>query len=86
MDKSNWKSRTSHWREFLDKAGEGHLWEAATYMRPRDAYTSIPAIKVGTEEVTDNQRKAETFLDSFFPKMAEPDVENRKQPHRRIAV
>ncbi|KAI3033203.1 hypothetical protein CBS76997_11321 [Aspergillus niger] len=74
------KAKTSHWREFLDKAGEGHLWKAATYMRPRYAYTSIPAIKVGTEEVTDNQRKAETFLDSFFPKMAEPEVEVESNP------
>jgi hypothetical protein len=51
------------------------MWKAATYMRPRDTYTSIPAIKVDIEEITDNQRKIEIFLNSFFPKMAKPKVE-----------
>lgn len=78
------KAKTSHWREFLDKAGEGHMWKAATYMRPRDAYTSIPAINVDTEEVTDNQRKAETFLDPFFTKMAEPDAEIESKPTEEL--
>lgn len=69
------KAKATHWKEFLDKAGEGQIWKAATYMRPRDAYMSIPAIQVGTEEIADNQRKAEAFLETFFPKMSEPESE-----------
>jgi hypothetical protein len=49
------KAKTGHWKEFLNKADEGPLWKAATYMRPRDAYMSIPALKVGTEKATSNQ-------------------------------
>ncbi|THC88360.1 hypothetical protein EYZ11_012191 [Aspergillus tanneri] len=74
------KAKATHWREFLDKAGEGHLWKAATYMRPRDAYLSVPTLKVDTEEVTDNQEKAEAFLETFFPKMADAEEEELAAP------
>ena len=69
------KVKATHWKEFLDKAQEGHLWKAATYMRPRDHYTNIPALKVGSEEVTENQDKAKAFLEAFFPKMADAEEE-----------
>jgi ribonuclease HI len=72
------KAKTSHWRQFLDEAGEGKLWKAATYMKPRDSWACIPALKVGSREVIDNQEKAQTFMDSFFPHMApaeEPPTE-----------
>lgn len=36
---------------------------------------NIPAIQVGTEKITDNQRKAEAFLETFFPKISEPETE-----------
>jgi hypothetical protein len=39
------KAKTSHWRQFLDEAGEGKLWKSATYMRPRDSWGCIPALK-----------------------------------------
>lgn len=52
------KVKATHWKEFLDKAQEGHLWKAATYMRPRDSHTNIPPLKVGSEEVTANDAKA----------------------------
>ena len=44
-------------------------------MRPRDAYMSIPTLKIGTTEVTDNREKAEAFLEAFFPEMADPEEE-----------
>ena len=44
-------------------------------MRPRDHYTNIPALKVGLEEVTENQDKAKAFLEAFFPKMADAEEE-----------
>jgi hypothetical protein len=28
------KAKATHWKEFLDKAGEGQLWKVATYMHP----------------------------------------------------
>jgi hypothetical protein len=31
------KVQASHWKQFLDEAGEGKLWKAATYMKPREA-------------------------------------------------
>ncbi|BAE66183.1 unnamed protein product [Aspergillus oryzae RIB40] len=78
------KAKSGHWREFLDKAGEGHLWKAATYMRPRDADMSIPTLKVDTKEVTDNQEKAEVFLEAFFPKMADPGDEEVESPAEEL--
>ncbi|KAI3260240.1 hypothetical protein CBS147308_10345 [Penicillium roqueforti] len=67
------KVKASHWKQFLDEAGEGKLWKAATYMKPREAWGCIPALHVGTNELTENKEKAQAFLDSFFPKMDEPD-------------
>eukprot|EP00136_Aspergillus_niger_P005212 XP_001395701.2 reverse transcriptase [Aspergillus niger CBS 513.88] len=78
------KAKGRHWKEFLDKAGEGHLWKAATYTRPRDTYMSIPTLRVGTEEVTDNQGKAEAFLQAFFPMMAEPEPEELVNPAEEL--
>lgn len=49
------KAKASHWRQFLDEAGEGKLWKAATYMKPREAWGCIPALKVGTSEFTGNE-------------------------------
>ncbi|THC88516.1 hypothetical protein EYZ11_012034 [Aspergillus tanneri] len=66
------KTKSTHWRDFLDKAGEGHLWKAASYMRPRDSYANMPPLTVGDREVTDNKDKAKVLMESFFPKMAEP--------------
>ena len=69
------KVKATHWKEFLDKAQEGHLWKTATYMRPQDPYTNIPTLKVGSEEVTKNQDKAKAFLEAFFPKTADAEEE-----------
>ncbi|KAJ5675489.1 reverse transcriptase [Penicillium macrosclerotiorum] len=38
------KATASHWRQFLDEAGEGKLWKAATYMKPRETWGCIPAL------------------------------------------
>ena len=67
------KAKASHWRQFLDEAGEGKLWKAATYMKPREAWGCIPALRVGSEELTENKDKAQAFLDAFFPAMNTPD-------------
>lgn len=69
------KTKTAHWKEFLDTASSGTLWKAAAYMGPRDNYTNIPPLKVGKREVTDNTDKAHALLESFFPQMAEPTPE-----------
>lgn len=55
-------------------------------MHPRDDYTSIPALTVGTEEVVDNKEKAKAFLNSFFPKMAdaEEETEHSASPPEEI--
>ncbi|KAJ5152552.1 hypothetical protein N7492_009832 [Penicillium capsulatum] len=74
------KAKTSHWKQFLDEAGEGKLWKAATYMRPRDSWGCIPALKLGDREVTENQEKAQAFMDSFFPTMAPAQREPLAQP------
>jgi ribonuclease HI len=67
------KAKASHWKQFLDKAGEGKLWKAATYMKPRESWGCVPALQTGTEEHTENEDKARVFLDAFFPAMNTPD-------------
>ncbi|GFF85610.1 hypothetical protein IFM53868_04537 [Aspergillus udagawae] len=74
------KVKAAHWKEFLDKAGEGHLWEAAPYMKPRDAWGCIPNLKVGTEQLINNEDKAQDFMDTFFPKMAKAEKDRLAQP------
>lgn len=79
--KSIEKAKAAHWKAFLDKAGEGHLWKAASYMGPRADYANIPALKVDSKEIADNQDKANVFMDTFFPTMADP-VEKPVTPQR----
>jgi ribonuclease HI len=67
------KAKASHWQQFLDEAGEGKLWKAATYMKPREAWGCTPALRVGSEELTENKDKAQAFLEAFFPAMNTPD-------------
>ena len=69
------KVKATHWKEFLDKAQEGHLWKTATYMHPWDPYINIPTLKMESEEVTENQDKAKAFLEVFFPKKADAEEE-----------
>ncbi len=69
------KAKAIHWKEFLDRASEGRLWKAASYMGPRESYSSIPALKVGSEEVSDNESKARILMESFFPQMADAEEE-----------
>ncbi|KAJ5240343.1 reverse transcriptase [Penicillium citrinum] len=67
------KAKATHWRRFLDEAGEGKLWKAATYMKPREAWGCVPALRVGSEELIENKDKAQAFLEAFFPAMNTPD-------------
>lgn len=67
------KVKKLHWKQFLDEAGEGMLWKAATYMKPREAWGYVPVLHVGSQELAENEDKAAAFMDSFFPKMDEPE-------------
>ncbi|KAJ5839473.1 uncharacterized protein N7525_004661 [Penicillium rubens] len=69
-------TRTIEKKQFLDEAGEGKLWKAAIYTKPREAWGCIPALHVATNELTENKEKAQAFLDAFFPKMDEPDEDS----------
>ncbi|KAL2696035.1 hypothetical protein AAEP93_003335 [Penicillium crustosum] len=65
------KAKSSHWKQFLDEAGEGKLWKA--YMKPRETWDCVPALRVGSEECAQNEEKAKAFLDAFFPAMSPPE-------------
>lgn len=73
------KAKKSHWKQFLDRAGERMLWKAATYMKPRDACGSVPALHVDNKKLVENEDKAQAFLDAFFPNMDEPDEDSSSQ-------
>jgi hypothetical protein len=64
------KTKATHWKDFLNNAREGHLWKAASYMRPRESYSNILPLKQDTGETTDNIEKARLFIETFFPRMA----------------
>jgi ribonuclease HI len=66
------KVKKSHWKQFLDGAGEGTLWKAATYMKPRETWGCVPALHIDSNELVENEDKARAFLDTFFPKMDQP--------------
>jgi ribonuclease HI len=66
------KAKRSHWKHFLDGAREGTLWKAATYMKPREAWGCVPALRVDSDILVENEDKARAFLDTFFPKMDQP--------------
>ncbi|THC90160.1 hypothetical protein EYZ11_010387 [Aspergillus tanneri] len=68
-------AKSIHWREFLDKAGEGHLWKAATYMKPRNSFSTNPLLTVGTDKLTDNKDKAILLTELFLPKIVEAQEE-----------
>ncbi|MDN6151981.1 MAG: hypothetical protein L0I91_11275, partial [Yaniella sp.] len=76
------KAKASHWKQFLDEAGDGKLWKAATYMKPRETWGCTPALKVGSQELTQNKDKARAFLEAFFPAMntSDPSLPASPQP------
>ncbi|CEJ55656.1 hypothetical protein PMG11_01904 [Penicillium brasilianum] len=67
------KAKVSHWRQFLDEAGKGKLWKAATYMKYREIWGCTPTLRAGSEEIIQNEDKAKAFLDAFFPAMNTPE-------------
>ena len=69
------QTKATHWKEFLDNASSGSLWKAAIYMRPRDNYANIPPLQVRETEIVDNQDKARVLIESFFPKIADANLE-----------
>jgi ribonuclease HI len=70
------KTKSAHWNEFLDAASSGTLWKAAAYLGPRDDYANIPPLMVGEREIAQNAEKAQVLLESFFPRTAEPTLED----------
>ncbi|GAA3296697.1 hypothetical protein GCM10020218_080510 [Dactylosporangium vinaceum] len=78
------KTKASHWKQFLDEAGEGKLWKAATYMKPRETWGCIPVLRVGSEELAQNEDKAKAFLDAFFPAMNTPDPSPAPAPQSEL--
>ena len=42
---------------------------------PAGPHTNIPALKVGSEEVTESQDKAKAFVEALFPKTADAEKE-----------
>jgi ribonuclease HI len=78
------EAKASHWKQFLDEAGEGKLWKAASYMKPREAWGCVPTLRVGDREVTDNPEKAQAFMDAFFPSMAPAEDEQLPRPPAEI--
>ena len=80
------KVKASHWKQFLDEAGEGKLWKAATYMKPQEAWGCVPALHVGTNELIENKDKAQAFLDAFFPQMDEPHEDSAHPGTPRTSV
>jgi hypothetical protein len=71
------KTKTTHWKEFLDSAREGHLWKAASFMARGNhmAVSRFPSLKRETED--------KLFMETFFPEMAPPenngDIEQKKE-------
>ncbi|KAF4232330.1 hypothetical protein CNMCM8980_004911 [Aspergillus fumigatiaffinis] len=57
VDKAIEKVKSTTGKAFLDKAGEEHLWKAATHMRPRDSYAGTPPLQVGDEEIEKNEEE-----------------------------
>jgi hypothetical protein len=45
-------------------------------MKPREAWGGVPALRVGTNILSENEEKAQAFLDAFFPQMDEPHGES----------
>jgi hypothetical protein len=78
------KAKAGHWKEFLDSAGEGHLWKATAYTPTRESYTSIPPLRRETEEITDQAEKAKLLMETFFPRMAQPEDEAHLEQREEI--
>jgi ribonuclease HI len=78
------KAKSTHWREFLDKASERVLWKAASYIGPRDSYGNVPALKTDSGEVSDNLDKARVFREAFFPQMIVPSEETSTRRREEI--
>lgn len=75
------QSRKPHWRQCLDEAGEGKLWKAAIYMRPRDSWgCACPQSRRSIGDRQPREGKAQAFVDSFFPVMALAQEESLVQP------
>ncbi|GFF97067.1 hypothetical protein IFM47457_11206 [Aspergillus lentulus] len=47
--------------------------KATTYIKPQETWGSVPSLQVSYNKLVDNEDKARVFLDTFFPKMDEPN-------------
>lgn len=76
-------AKISHWKQFLDEAGEGKLWKAATYMKPRESWGCIPSLVVSPNELTSNEDKAEAVMEAFPRRWRKRRSNLHPQLHRR---
>ncbi|KAJ6103651.1 reverse transcriptase [Penicillium sp. IBT 16267x] len=53
-------------------------------LKPRETWGCTPALKVGSEELTQNEDKAKAFLEAFFPAMNTPDPSPPTSPQPEL--
>jgi hypothetical protein len=58
------KTKRSYWKQYLHGAGEGKLWKAATYMKPRETWGCVPALQVNSNELVDNTYRIKLHMES----------------------
>ena len=67
--------KATDWRDFLDQATSQTVWRATPYMKRGDSFASLPPIRDGENEVTDNHEKARVLMKTFFPPTLQPPPE-----------
>lgn len=65
-------AKAKHWKGFLDQAGKGQLWKAASYAGSRASQTGVQTPQVGDREYSENDEKAPMLMDTVFPAVTEP--------------
>lgn len=45
-------------------------------MKPRESWGCIPTLQADNRDVSDNEAKAQAFIDAFFPSMAPAQEES----------
>jgi hypothetical protein len=84
------KQKATHWREFVDDPA--NIWRADQYTHMDPVLRGVPALQ-GSEGIVDqDEEKARTLLQAFFPPQSEPEDgyldDNRAslptQPYKKI--
>jgi hypothetical protein len=75
MGQGNGRAKSKNWKDFLDRAADGNLlWKAARYAEPGSDYANIPPLYSGEGLATENEDKAELFMEPFFPPTSIPSL------------